>query len=85
MAREAWVGTEVTVAKQQKVIDRASTELLDVRGTLEWKKVLLGFARDKEALVSDYFDWVNGQVHWKPVFILEAQEWELDSMAQFFG
>ena len=46
---------------------------------------LFRFARDKEALVSDYFDWVNGQVHWKPVFILKAQDWELNSMAQFFG
>ena len=46
---------------------------------------LFRFARDKEALVSNYLDWVNGQVHWKPVFILEAQDWDLDSMAQFFG
>ena len=34
---------------------------------------------------SDYFEWVNGQVHWKPIFILEAQDWELDSVVQFFG
>ena len=33
---EVWFGTEVTVAKLQKVIDRANIELLDVRGTLEW-------------------------------------------------
>ena len=46
---------------------------------------LFRFARDKKALVSDYFDWVKGQLHWKPVFIIEAQVWELDSMAQFFG
>ena len=42
MTVEVWFGTEVIVAKQQKVIDRASTELLDVRVTLEWKKVLMG-------------------------------------------
>ena len=36
MALEVWVGTEVTVAKLQKVIDRASTELLDVRGLGEF-------------------------------------------------
>uniref|UniRef100_A0A7N2L7Z6 Uncharacterized protein n=1 Tax=Quercus lobata TaxID=97700 RepID=A0A7N2L7Z6_QUELO len=78
-----------SLAKLQKDIDRASTELLDVRGTLKRKKdrypELFRFARDKEALVSNYLDWVNGQVHWKPVFILEAQDWDLDSMAQFFG
>ena len=36
MTVEVWFGTEVIVAKQQKVIDRANTVLLDVRGTLEW-------------------------------------------------
>ena len=103
MALEVWVGTEVTVAKLQKVIDRASTEHLmsevlwngkrslwgrpNIRkgwesllhtlvlrwGVLFWKyhwdsngtfqdryPELFRFARDKEALVSDYFDWVNG-------------------------
>ena len=36
MTVEVWFGTEVIVAKQQKVIDRVSTVLLDFRGTLEW-------------------------------------------------
>ena len=129
---EVWL-EQKSLAKLQKDIDRASTELLDVKryfGTVKgpyrvgpisgrvgrsllhtlvlrggwgsqilfWKyhwdsngtfqdryPELFRFARDKEALVSNYLDWVNGQVHWKPVFILEAQDWDLDSMAQFFG
>jgi hypothetical protein len=29
-------------------------------------------------------EWVNGQLHWKPVFIREAQDWEIELLARFF-
>ena len=117
---EVWL-EQKSLAKLQKDIDRASTELLDVKryfGTvkgpyrvgpisgrvgrsllhtlvLRWGllpkfcfRSIIGIATElskidtlscsglpeTEALVSDYFDWFNSQVHW-----------ELDSMAQFFG
>ena len=42
---------------------------------------IIQFVRDQDGQLSDYMEWVNGRLHWKPVFIREAQDWELESMA----
>lgn len=34
--------------------------------------------RDGEALVSNYIEWVNGHLHWKPLFLREAQDVEME-------
>ena len=56
--------------------------------TLGWKwyfprplSGIIQFVRDQDGQLSDYMEWVNGTLHWKLVFIREAQDWELDSMA----
>ena len=36
-------------------------------------------------LVSDYVEWVNGTLQWKPLFNREAQYWELKSLDHFFS
>lgn len=41
------------------------------------------FLEIRDARVSDYMEWVNDKVHWKPMFTRESQDWELESMAQF--
>ena len=42
---------------------------------------IIQFVRDQDGQLSDYMEWVNGRLHWKPVFIREAQDWELELMA----
>lgn len=34
--------------------------------------------RDGDALVSNYIEWVNGCLHWKPLFLKEAQDSEME-------
>ena len=42
---------------------------------------MIQFVRDQDGQLSDYMEWLNGMLHWKLVFIKEAQDWELESMA----
>ena len=44
---------------------------------------LFSFARDKDAQVANYMECLHGKVIWKSVFIQQAQDWELESMARF--
>lgn len=34
--------------------------------------------RDGDALVSNHIEWVNGHLHWKPLFLKEAQDSEME-------
>ena len=45
---------------------------------------LLRVSRDRNDVVSDHMVWVNGQLHWKPLFLGEAQDWEIESLEHFF-
>lgn len=45
---------------------------------------LLRVSRDRDDLVSDHVAWVNGQLHWKPLFLREVQDWEIELLEHFF-
>ena len=45
---------------------------------------LFRFSRDSDAPVSDYMEWVNGQLQWKPLFLREVKRWESKSLKCFF-
>lgn len=38
---------------------------------------LFCFARDKDSLVLDCVEWINGQIIWNPTFVTVAQDWRL--------
>ena len=44
---------------------------------------LFRFNRDKDARVFDCMEWVQSKAHWRPIFIQDVQDWELESLTQF--
>lgn len=59
---------------------------LDGRGTFQdCYQELFRFARDRDAQVSDYLEWVNDKVYWNPRFTREAQDWELGVNGSILG